>query len=167
MALVYIGLGSNLDNPLAQVCGALEELAEIPQSRLIANSRLYQSKAIGPEQDDFINAAALIDTALDPIALLDQLQKIEQHHQRQRFQHWGPRTLDLDILLYDLEVIHLERLIVPHAYLTQRAFVIYPLLDIDPELVLPDGRYIKDCLVNCSGQEIHPLCADQQPRISL
>ena len=166
MTLAYVGIGSNLHNPLQQVQQALQELQELPHTELKKVSRLYQSAAIGPEQDDFINAAALLDTNLQPLQLLDALQTIEQVHQRERIQHWGPRTLDLDILLYADDIIASERLTVPHAFLTRRAFVLLPLLDINPDLQLPDGSYIKDYLAACADQVIQPLNLHAQPEIS-
>jgi 2-amino-4-hydroxy-6-hydroxymethyldihydropteridine diphosphokinase len=166
MALAYIGVGSNLQNPLQQVRQALQELQQLPQTELKKVSRLYQSAAIGPEQDDFINAAALLDTDLTPLELLDALQAVEQSHQRQRIQHWGPRTLDLDMLLYDQQIIQSARLTIPHAFLTRRAFVLLPLLDINPDLQLPDGSYIKDYLAACADQVIQPLNLHAQPEIS-
>ena len=133
-----------------QVTHALQELAEIPQSSLLAASPLYRSKAVGPgEQPDYINAVALLQTELKPLVLLDALQAIEQRHRRVRLERWGPRTLDLDILLLDEQVIDSERLRVPHPYLTQRSFVLYPLGDIAPDLQLPDGRKLRDCIAQC------------------
>lgn len=149
MALAYIGLGSNLEDPLAQVARAFDELANIPQSALLARSAIYSSHPVGPEQPDYINAVALLDTQLEPLALLDALQAIEQAHQRLRIQHWGPRTLDLDLLLYGDQIIDSERLTVPHPYLTQRSFVLYPLADISPNLHLPDGTSLADLLSRC------------------
>lgn len=149
MALAYIGLGSNLEDPLAQVIRAFDELASIPSTSLLARSAIYTSRPVGPEQPDFINAAALLDTQLAPLALLDALQAIEQAHQRVRIQHWGPRTLDLDLLLYADHIIQHERLTVPHHYLTQRSFVLYPLADITPNLRLPDGTPLPDLLSRC------------------
>lgn len=149
MALAYIGLGSNLEDPLAQVRRALDELAEIPQTSLLSRSSIYSSHAVGPEQPDYINAVALLDTQLSPLALLDALQAIEQAHQRLRIQHWGPRTLDLDMLLYGDQIIDEERLTVPHPYLTQRSFVLCPLADITPNLHLPDGTPLADLLSRC------------------
>lgn len=149
MALAYIGLGSNLEDPLAQVKRAFAELADIPQTSLLARSSIYSSHAVGPEQPDYINAVALLDTQLAPLALLDALQAIEQAHQRVRIQHWGPRTLDLDLLLYGAQTINEERLKVPHPYLTQRSFVLYPLADITPNLHLPDGTPLADLLSRC------------------
>ena len=139
----YIGLGSNLDNPRAQVEQAFAELADLPHTQLIATSPLYQSIAVGPgDQPDYINAVAHITTTLEPLALLDQLQALEHRHQRVRIEHWGPRTLDLDLLLYADAVIDLPRLQVPHPYLSQRNFVVYPLAAIAPGLVLPCGTSI-------------------------
>lgn len=166
MPLVYVALGSNLLNPLQQVEQALQELKQLPNTELKKVSRIYQSAAIGPDQDDFINAVALLETDLSPLALLNALQTLEQLHQRERIQHWGPRTLDLDILLYDQQVIQSERLTIPHAFLTQRAFVLLPLLDINPDLQLPDGSYIKHYLAACADQVIQPLNLHVQPEIS-
>ncbi len=149
MALAYIGLGSNLEDPLTQVRRAFDELADIPRTRLQARSTIYSSHPVGPAQPDFINAVALLDTELAPLALLDALQAIEQAHQRVRIQHWGPRTLDLDLLLYADQTIDLERLKVPHPYLTQRSFVLYPLADITPDLHLPDGTPLAELLRHC------------------
>lgn len=149
MALAYIGLGSNLEDPLAQVTRAFAELAALPETTLIESSPIYSSHAIGPEQPDYINAVALLDTRLTPLTLLDALQAIEHAHQRVRIQHWGPRTLDLDLLLYGDLSIDEERLKVPHPYLTQRNFVLYPLADITPNLYLPDGTPVGELLSRC------------------
>lgn len=154
MALAYIGLGSNLEYPLAQVERAFSELADIANTALVARSALYSSRAVGPEQPDYINAVALLDTQLVPLALLDALQAIEQAHQRVRTQHWGPRTLDLDLLLYADQTIQHERLNVPHPYLTQRSFVLYPLADITPDLRLPDGTPLAGLLSRCPADEL-------------
>jgi 2-amino-4-hydroxy-6-hydroxymethyldihydropteridine diphosphokinase len=137
---VYIGLGSNLDNPRRQVERALTELASLDGCKLVRFSRLYRSRAIGPgDQPDYVNGAALVETRLTPYALLEALQSIESAHKRIRTLHWGPRTLDLDMLLYGDQVIASEPLTVPHPHLAQRNFVLYPLADITPELVLPSG----------------------------
>lgn len=153
MTLAYIGLGGNLDNPRDQVERAFVELGQIPNTRLIAHSPLYRSAPVGPgEQPDYVNAAALLETSLSPLALLDALQAIEQAHQRVRIERWGPRTLDLDILLIDQQTIASERLTVPHPYLTQRNFVLYPLVDIAPDLVLPDGTSLGQ-LIECCARD--------------
>lgn len=153
----YIGLGSNMDQPRQQVERALEELAHLPRSRLTAASLLYQSKAVGPPQPDYINAVAALDTALEPLMLLDQLQNLERLHQRVRTEHWGPRTLDLDLLLYGNRTIDQARLQVPHPELHRRAFVLYPLAELDPELVLPSGTPIAALLAQTANNGLIPL----------
>lgn len=152
MAKVFIGLGSNLDDPRDQLIRAFSELHAIPKTQLTAVSKLYQSKAVGPEQPDYINAVAQLETELAPLDLLDQLQAIEQAHQRVRKEHWGPRTLDLDLLLFNNDTIEHLRLIVPHAYLSQRNFVLIPLADIEPELRLPSGAKISE-LIETLGRD--------------
>jgi len=143
----FIGLGSNLENPTDQVIQALKELQDLPDSTLQACSSLYRSDPMGPQdQPDYINAVAMLDTLLTPIALLDQLQALEQIHQRKRLQHWGPRTLDLDLLLYGKQLINCERLTVPHPGLTERNFVLWPLAEIAPDLKFPDGSLIQTYL---------------------
>lgn len=146
----FIGLGSNLDNPVNQIETAFQELAELRSSTLVNKSSLYSSAPVGPQdQPDFVNAVAELETSLDAHTLLDELQAIEQAHQRIRERHWGPRTLDLDLLLYDAEQIKTERLTVPHAYMNERSFVLYPLSEIDPELEFPDGTPLSQLLVAC------------------
>lgn len=149
MTHAYIGLGSNLDTPRAHIARAFSELAKLPSTELLAGSELYSSHAIGPEnQPDYINAVALINTELTPLKLLDALQSIEHAHNRIRIQHWGPRTLDLDILLFDNQIIMNERLQIPHPQIKQRNFVLYPLADITPNLILPCGTPLSELLAN-------------------
>ncbi|MDX9766752.1 MAG: 2-amino-4-hydroxy-6-hydroxymethyldihydropteridine diphosphokinase [Ectothiorhodospiraceae bacterium] len=137
-ALAYIGLGSNLQSPADQVSQAVRELAALPQSRLVACSSLYGSPPMGPsDQPDYVNAVAALTTGLEPRALLEMLFEIERRHGRERLQRWGPRTLDLDLLLYDDRMIDEAGLVVPHPGLPQRAFVLYPLFEIAPELDVP------------------------------
>jgi 2-amino-4-hydroxy-6-hydroxymethyldihydropteridine diphosphokinase len=132
---VFIGLGSNLDKPLEQVAQALQELAEIPQSCLLAHSSLYRSAPVGPaDQPDYINAVAKLLTRLAPEELLDQLQQLEQAHGRLRNgERWGPRSLDLDLLLYADRRIDTPRLQVPHPYMAARSFVLVPLAEVAEE----------------------------------
>jgi 2-amino-4-hydroxy-6-hydroxymethyldihydropteridine diphosphokinase len=140
----YIGIGSNLpgeyDSPAQQVRVALQQLDELAQTACSASSSLYRSTPMGPQdQPDYINAVAQIQTRLPAEQLLDALQRIEQQHGRERKQHWGARTLDLDILLYaDVELQH-EHLRLPHPGLCEREFVLIPLLELAPQLVVP-GR---------------------------
>lgn len=156
--VAYIGLGSNLENPRQQVEQALRELAQIPETNLVTASPWYQSRAVGSgEQEDYINGVAQLDTALEPHALLDQLQAIENAHERVREIRWGPRTLDLDLLLFGSETIDTERLQVPHPYLTQRNFVLYPLADIAPQLILPCGDTLESLMANCASDGLHQL----------
>ncbi|MFT5481864.1 MAG: 2-amino-4-hydroxy-6-hydroxymethyldihydropteridine diphosphokinase [Halieaceae bacterium] len=150
MTLVYIGLGSNLDNPKEHVVRALTQLEQLAETRVEHISSLYRSSPVGPgEQSDYINAAARLDTLLPPEQLLQQLQSIEQDHQRERDIRWGPRTLDLDVLLYGDLVLDTERLTIPHPRIHQRNFVLEPLLEIDPVLALPCGRSIASLLASC------------------
>ncbi len=136
----YIGLGSNLNDPVAQVTSALVRLGQISGSRLAGVSSLYRSKAVGPlNQPGFINAVAALDTFLPALQLLDALQRIETIHRRERCIHWGPRTLDLDLLMYGRETIRCERLTVPHPYLMWRDFVLFPLAEIAPEMMLKNN----------------------------
>ncbi|MEH6577413.1 MAG: 2-amino-4-hydroxy-6-hydroxymethyldihydropteridine diphosphokinase [Amphritea sp.] len=145
----YIGLGSNLEDPRQQVSIALKELQQLPNCRNLSHSSLYRSDPVGPAgQPDYINAVACIETTLTPLQLLDALQGIEQDHQRVRIQHWGPRTLDLDLLLFGQQVIHNERLTVPHAFMVERNFVLYPLAEIAPDLSLPAGISLQKLLKN-------------------
>jgi len=152
---VYIGLGSNLDRPLEQIKRAFDELHEIPRSRCLRRSPLYCSHPMGPrDQPDYVNAVAALETRLPPHDLLTALQGIEQAHHRVREQHWGARTLDLDLLLYGDRVISSSDLEVPHPGLTERAFVLYPLLDIAPELRVPGHGSVAMLAAACGGQGV-------------
>ncbi|MGO2414416.1 MULTISPECIES: 2-amino-4-hydroxy-6-hydroxymethyldihydropteridine diphosphokinase [Cobetia] len=126
-----IGLGANLDNPRAQLERAIEALDQLPLTHCTRHSRLYASKPVGPQdQPDYVNAVAELHTRLSPLALLDQLQALEQQHRRVRLRHWGPRTLDLDLLLFDDRAIIMPRLVVPHPEMLNRGFVMRPLADL-------------------------------------
>lgn len=162
----YIGLGSNLDDPLSQVRAALTELAKLPHSALSAVSPLYRTPPLGPaDQPDYINAVAALDTDLEPLALLDQMQRIELHHGRVRGAlRWGPRTLDLDLLLYGDRTITSERLTVPHPGLRERPFVIFPLQAIAPGLILPDGTSIASLAEKFAAQEPPQVGEGQYPQ---
>ncbi|SDL85097.1 2-amino-4-hydroxy-6-hydroxymethyldihydropteridinediphosphokinase [Modicisalibacter muralis] len=138
----YIGLGSNLDGPQRRIEQALAALDGLPLTRLTTHSPLYASKPVGPQdQPDFVNVVALLATHLSPLALLDQLQALEQAQRRLRERHWGPRTLDLDLLLFDDRHLDLPRLRVPHPAMCERAFVLVPLADIAPQERI-DGKRI-------------------------
>lgn len=145
MAIAYIALGSNLHTPREQLKRALNALAQLPQTQLMAVSSFYRSKPLGPQdQPDYLNAAVEISTALSPFALLDELQRIENEQGRVRLRRWGERTLDLDILLYGDEIIQTERLTVPHYDMHNREFVIIPLAEIAPNLILPNGQKLAE-----------------------
>jgi 2-amino-4-hydroxy-6-hydroxymethyldihydropteridine diphosphokinase len=151
MTPVYVALGSNLRNPESQLSTAVVALEALPDTRLDRVSGIYRSAAVGPgTQPDYLNAVILLATRLSPTALLDALQQIEQDQGRIRDAHWGPRTLDLDILLYgDLQITS-GRLTVPHPRMQQRDFVLYPLREIsNTNLVLPDGSDIDTLLRQC------------------
>ncbi|AJJ61679.1 2-amino-4-hydroxy-6-hydroxymethyldihydropteridine diphosphokinase [Yersinia aldovae] len=148
MNRVYIALGSNQSMPLQQVKTALEALEYLPRTRLVACSPFYRTKPLGPQdQPDFLNAVVALDTDLPPEQLLDHTQAIERNQGRVRKeQRWGPRTLDLDIMLYGSLVIKTDRLTVPHYGLKEREFMLYPLADIAPDLIFPDGEALSECL---------------------
>lgn len=136
--IAYIGIGSNVGEPQAQVARALRELEGLPDTRLIRYSSLYETEPVGlRDQPGFINAVALVDTALSPRALLDELLDIEQRHGRVRAVRNGPRTLDLDILLYGNVRVHEEGLTIPHPRMHERGFVLEPLLEVDADCEIP------------------------------
>lgn len=147
MAIAWIGLGSNLENPSQQVTDAFTELNTLPTTQLVSRSSLWQSKPFGPQdQPDFINAVAEITTDLAPLELLAQLQTIENLHQRKRERHWGPRTLDLDLLAYDQVVLNTETLTLPHPGIAERAFVLCPLAELDESLNIPNLGKVKQLI---------------------
>lgn len=160
--LAYIGLGSNLGKPLQQLQRACRALAVLPHSRLCLCSPFYRSQPLptgraagqgvvaAAQQPEYINAVAALETGLRPLELLEALQVIEQAQGRERDgQRWSARTLDLDILLYGQEIITNPRLTVPHPGMAEREFVLYPLAQIAPQLVLPDGQRLSDLLTKC------------------
>lgn len=163
MIRVYLGLGANLDAPLQQLQHAVNALMQLPQSELAAVSSFYGSKPMGPQdQPDYVNAVAALDTRLAPEALLDELQRIELEQGRQRKDdRWGPRTLDLDILLYGEEVIATPRLTVPHYGLHQREFVVYPLLELAPALQVPGLGALTDIALQVPRNDLTILAAPQ------
>lgn len=159
MNIAYIGLGSNLENPEQQIRNAVNAIKAIERTVMSNISALYYSRPMGPkDQPDYMNAVAELTTSLSPIALLDELQKIENDAGRVRKDNrWGPRILDLDILLYDNNVINSERLIVPHYGLKDREFVLIPLNEIASSMSLPDGETIKNLSQNIptNGLKFH------------
>jgi len=153
-AIAFIGLGSNLADPLVQVRQALMELESIPGTRVTARSSLYRTSPVGYlEQPDFINAVASVQTTLKPQALLAALLAIENRHGRRRTMRNAPRTLDLDLLLYGEAVFDQDGLTLPHPRLHERAFVLAPLAEIAPEAMVPGMGRLQDLLarVDCNG----------------
>lgn len=154
----YIGLGSNLEQPQQQVSAAMLALAELPETRLLARSSLYRSAPVGyADQPDFVNAAALIETALAPQALLQALLALEKQFGRVRTFLNAPRTLDLDILLYDDLVIADTNLVVPHPRMHERAFVLLPLAELAADLQIPGKGSISEWLQCCGDQSVQRL----------
>ena len=158
---VYIGLGSNLEQPKKQISKALASLKQLPDSSYIADSGLFRSKAMLPEggeaQADYFNAVVLLETSLAPLALLDHLQAIEKNQGRKRESRWAARTIDLDILMFGQSQMQNSRLQVPHPGMTEREFVFYPLLRLCEKLQQLDlnipghgmlSKVIKSCFEN-------------------
>ncbi|MDQ8024036.1 MAG: 2-amino-4-hydroxy-6-hydroxymethyldihydropteridine diphosphokinase [Moraxellaceae bacterium] len=151
----YIGLGANLGDARRALLDAAAELDHLPDTEVVAVSSLYRSAPVGyAHQPDFINGVAAVDTQLAPRALLDALLQLEQDWGRERSFRNAPRTLDLDVLLYGDRVVNEHGLHVPHPRLHERAFVLLPLAEIAPALVLPDGRAIADLLPGVADQDI-------------
>lgn len=164
MTTLYIGIGSNLDEPLVQVRSAIEELQHLAECHVIAVSGLYQSRAMNPpeepdlKQPNYINAVIKLATERDELDLLDDLQTMEQRHGRVRTeQRWEPRPLDLDILLADDKTINHPRLIVPHPGLHERSFVLYPLHEIAPDLMIPGHGSLKELIAHCDYEGLERL----------
>jgi 2-amino-4-hydroxy-6-hydroxymethyldihydropteridine diphosphokinase len=148
-SLCFVGLGANLGDAQAAVHAGIRALATLPSTRLLRSSGLYRTPAWGmTEQPDFINAVAMLETSLAPAALLDELLALERQAGRDRAQglRWGPRTLDLDLLLYADLVIDEPGLHVPHPHLHERAFALVPLLEIAPDVVIPGVGPGRDAL---------------------
>lgn len=144
MNRVYLGLGSNLAYPHRQLIRAITALRALPRTQCIAFAPIMRSKAWGglKAQPDYYNTVVLIQTALSPLALLRHCQKIESKQGRVRKIHWGARTLDIDILLYANRTMNTATLTIPHPYISQREFVKIPLLDLTPNIHLPNGQSI-------------------------
>ena len=153
-SMAYIGLGSNLDHPPRQIRNAMHALDDLPRTRVVEDSGLFLSKPMVPPagpitQPDYYNAVVKIETQLDAYELLEQLQHIEHAQHRKRREHWGPRTIDLDILMFDDLQMNSERLTLPHPGIGQREFVLYPLRNIDDSLEIPGRGMLNDLIENC------------------
>ena len=161
MERIYIGMGSNLADPAEQLRSAVEALGQLPQTTLAGVSAFYQSDSLLPGQPRYTNAVAALDSDLAPIELLDALQAIENDQGRERLERWGPRTLDLDILLFGDRLIDEPRLKVPHYQIQERAFVLYPLAELAPQdLRLVDDRTLTDLLAACPFVGLERLPTD-------
>ncbi len=158
-SLAYIGLGSNLDDPEQQVRRAFDALARLPRTRLIRVSRLFRTPPWGNlAQPEFVNAAALVRTQLTPRELLDALLDIERAAGRFRDgTHWGPRRIDLDILLYDDRIVDEADLHIPHRHIGERAFVLLPLADLDADRIVPGQGRVGDLLARLGARGCAPI----------
>ena len=160
MHTAFIALGSNLGDPEGKVRQGLAALAELPQVQLVAASSLYRSAALGhADQPDFVNAVAQLSTGLLPQALLAALLAVEKRFGRERSFRNAPRILDLDLLLYDAQVIDSAALVVPHPRMHERAFVLAPLLEIAADCVIPGRGPAADWLARCTGQSLTRIAA--------
>lgn len=153
MTLAFIALGSNLASPLDQVNAAIAALGEIPDSRIVTCSSLYRTPPLGPpDQPDYLNAAVALETTLAPEALLDHTQRIELQQGRVRkAERWGPRTLDLDIMLFGELTLQTARLTIPHYDMKNRGFMLWPLFEIAPDLHFPDGEALQTVLTRLNA----------------
>lgn len=156
MTRVYLALGSNLAEPLRQVEAALHALDAVPHTVRVATSSFYRTPPYGPpDQPDFLNAVVALDTTLTPLALLDCTQRIELEQGRERkAERWGPRTLDLDILLFGDLTLNTPRLTLPHYDMHNRAFMLLPLVEISPDITFPDGKKAADLLSGLDSSTI-------------
>jgi len=157
----YVALGSNLDHPRAQVERAMAALHELPDTRLVSCSSLYRTRPFGPvEQPDFVNAVAGVLTQLDPAALLAHLKALEARMGRERpVVRWGPRRIDLDLLVHGGSRIAEPDLQVPHPGIAERAFVLVPLAEIAPELAIPGLGRVRDLLARVDSADLERLAA--------
>jgi 2-amino-4-hydroxy-6-hydroxymethyldihydropteridine diphosphokinase len=150
--VAFLGLGSNLGDRLANLQAAIEAMQTEPGLRVTVSSRVWETTPVGgPPQPDYLNAVIRVETDLSARDLLDVARRVEARLGRVRKERWGARTLDVDILLFDEERIDETDLVVPHPRMTERAFVLLPLLELEPDPVLPDGTRLKDVRVDSSG----------------
>jgi len=160
MTSAYVGLGANLGDPRAQLLAAFEALDRIAATRVTARSSLYRSAPLGyADQPQYLNAVARLDTALQPEVLLARLQEIERGLGRERSFRDAPRTIDLDLLLYGAGRIDTPALAVPHPRMHQRAFVLLPLLELDPAAVIPGRGSAIELLRACAAQAVERIQA--------
>ena len=159
----YVALGSNLDEPAQQVEAGIEELSMLPDTRLAAISSLYLTAPVGyVDQPQFVNAVACVETALDPRALLDALLEIERRYGRVRDVPNGPRTLDLDIVLYGNRGYDDDALTIPHPRMHERAFVLVPLYEIAPDAVVPGRGPVRDLVKSIDTAGVSRMSAAER-----
>lgn len=161
---VYIGLGSNLGDSGTTLEAATKAMGELTDTRVLARSSLYCSSPMGPQdQPDYINAVCLLETALEPVELLRALQNIENRHGRERKgERWGPRTLDLDMLLYGNTEMNTAELTLPHYGMAAREFVMVPLFEIAPSMIMPDGNPIALWVSRCNLEGLRRITPSNQ-----
>jgi 2-amino-4-hydroxy-6-hydroxymethyldihydropteridine diphosphokinase len=163
----YIGLGSNLDDPIQQLQTALQTLSQLKDIQLQHCSSFYRSEPLGPSnQPLYTNAVAALTTTQNPMDLLVTLQRIEQAHGRQRHIEWGPRTLDLDLLLYGQQCIDLHQLIIPHPHMHERDFVLIPLQEIAPQLQIPNQPAIIELLNHCCNTHLQKIILEPMTEVT-
>jgi 2-amino-4-hydroxy-6-hydroxymethyldihydropteridine diphosphokinase len=154
----YIALGSNLGDPAEQLRSAVEALRGVSSSNELLRSGLYRSEPVGPAgQPDYLNAVVSFPVRLAPAELLRRLQEIEAAHGRTRELRWGARTLDLDILLYGDSIIRTDQLQVPHPLMVERLFVLKPLMDLSPRLLVPGLGVVGELMEQCPGLRLEPV----------
>ncbi len=155
MSVAWVGLGSNLGDSAAHIQAAIDEISTLAKTRCLRTSELYRSAPVGPQdQPDFCNAVAALETGLSAQALLENLLEIEQQHQRVRTRRWGPRSLDLDLLLYDDLMHNTPELQLPHPRMHVRAFVLAPMAELTPGLNIPGQGQVKTLLADITDQQI-------------
>lgn len=162
MTRAYVGMGSNMGDRIGHLAAGLAALsAALPDVLVVGKSSVYESEPVGmTDQDDFYNAVVAVETTLDPYKFLELLHEIERSRGRQRITRWGPRTLDLDVLLFGSLEQDDPVLIVPHPRLSERRFVMEPLLEIDPEARVPDGSRVADLLDRLGDDQVTWRVAD-------
>ncbi|RKZ70455.1 MAG: 2-amino-4-hydroxy-6-hydroxymethyldihydropteridine diphosphokinase [Gammaproteobacteria bacterium] len=158
MIKVYIGLGSNLDDPQSQLKKAIIAMEMVPSTSVAKTSSFYRSKPVGPQdQPNYVNAVVELDTELSASVLLDYLQAIENDQGRERKVKWGARTLDLDILLFGDEIINDDRLQIPHVEMQNRGFVLLPLNEIFPDCIIPGVGSVSSLLQQDNADDLIKL----------
>ncbi|MGI6678185.1 MAG: 2-amino-4-hydroxy-6-hydroxymethyldihydropteridine diphosphokinase [Dehalobacterium sp.] len=151
--LVYLSLGSNMGNKKEYLSQALKYLKEVPTIRITRKSSLYQTDPVGyVEQDYFLNAVLELETSLEPETLLKTTQEIENKLNRKRTIRWGPRTIDIDLLLFNDQIISTPDLVIPHAQMHLRRFVLVPLAELDPKIFIPGVGQVEQIVASCADQ---------------